>query len=302
MKKLIYIFWVVTILCPSLTYSQWLRPDDPEDSRRNNQQGQRNFMYLDSFNPVFMIDKPTANTLTIITNERQNRYNKYFHVNMRVYNNGGMLAGIDVGLTRALMIGVKFGGQNLIGTGEVLWNEAPGVNMKFKVLKETAAGLSPALSIGYDTQGYGGFNQEDNRYQIKSPGFYIVASKNNLLTQTTSRNFTALNLGFHGGANFSPENGDKKNELNLFFGAHLVLERELALVWEYDTAMNDKTESRYGSGGGYMNVAVRWMFLNQFFLEFALKDITKNTLDENGDKVQYSNRELKIVYRRSLTE
>ena len=108
-------------------------------------------------------------------------------------------------------------------------------------------------------------------------------------------------MGIHGGINFSHENGNSRDEMNLFLGAHLVLERELALIWEFDSAMNDKTERRFGAGGAYMNMALRWMFLDQFYLEFALKDMNKNTLDDDGDNVKYSNRELKIVYRRRLT-
>ncbi|MBN1154535.1 hypothetical protein JXB12_06385 [candidate division KSB1 bacterium] len=301
MKKIFALTIISILLYPLLLYAQWLRPGPEEDPRDRDRRVPSSYLYLDAFDPIFLIDKPTANTLTIITDTQRETYQQYFHVNMRVYSNGGMIAGIDIGLTRALMLGIAFGGQNLIGSGDVMWNEAPGVHLKFKVLRELPNGFSPALSIGYDSQGYGRFYEEDNRYQIKSPGFYIVASKNNILSRAPRRNLTAIEMGIHGGINFSNENGESRNDMNLFLGAHLVLERELAIIWEYDSAMNDKTEKRYGSGSGYMNLAVRWMFLDQFYLEFALKDINKNTLDDDGNNVKYSNRELKIVYRRRLT-
>lgn len=300
MKKIISLTLIFILVCPFYIWAQWLRPDS-EDQRQQDDRRTSRFIYLDTFDPIFLIDKPTANTLTIITDAQRNTYQQYFHVNMRVYTNGGMLAGIDIGLTRALMLGIAFGGQNLIGSGEILWNEAPGVHVKFKVLRELPNGFSPAVSIGYDSQGYGRFYEEDHRYQIKSPGFYIVASKNNIWPQSARRNLTAIEMGIHGGINFSHENGNSRDEMNLFLGAHLVLERELALIWEFDSAMNDKTERRFGAGGAYMNMALRWMFLDQFYLEFALKDMNKNTLDDDGDNVKYSNRELKIVYRRRLT-
>ncbi|MEE4312205.1 MAG: hypothetical protein V2J62_10100, partial [candidate division KSB1 bacterium] len=145
----------------------------------------------------------------------------------------------------------------------------------------------------YNSQGYGAYNTEFNRYENKSQGLYIAASKN--------YNVTALAMGMHGGINFSGEqSGSQDKDLNIFFGAHLVMEEELSLVWEYDLGINDNSEQSYGAGKGYMNAAVRWLFMNRLIIEFSIKNLLKNRKDAAGEIIPYTNRELKIIYQQLL--
>jgi len=251
------------------------------------------FESFSQFSPINLIDKPTANILTE-ESERDEKPPKYFHLSLRVYNLGGMIGGITVGLTRHLMFGVSYGGQNVIGEGNVEWNQSPGIQIRYKLISETYP-FPPAISIGYNSQGYGAYLPTEKRYEIKSTGLYLVASKN--------YSNVMLNLGFHGGFNFSPENKGGDKDLNIFMGAHLIMEDELALIWEYDLATNDNDEHSLGSGKGYMNAAVRWLFANRLILEFSVKNFLRNKKDPentNGEAIPHSNRELKIIYRQHL--
>lgn len=236
-------------------------------------------VYVEKMRPINLIDIPTANFLS----------RKYFQLKLRVYNLGGMLGGLTVGLTSRLMFGVTYGGQNIVGQGKVLWNDAPGVNIRYRIRFESYQ--IPAISIGFDSQGYGTFYPELKRYQIKSKGFYIVVSKN----------FLILNdFGIHGGMNYSDENRANEKDINFFCGAHLMLDEELSLLWEYDFAINDNDTKSLGSGKGYMNAAVRWYFTNQMVFEFSVKNLLQNNRAINGEPIPNSNRELKIIYFQTL--
>lgn len=229
--------------------------------------------------PIYLIDVPTANFLD----------RKYFELKLRVYHLGGMIGGLTVGLTNRLMFGVTYGGQNIIGQGKVLWNEAPGVNLRYRIRFESDQ--IPAISIGFDSQGYGTYYPNLKRYQIKSKGFYAVVSKNFLILS---------DFGVHGGINYSDENRGDEKDINFFCGAHLMLDQELSLLWEYDFAINDNDDKSLGSGKGYMNAAVRWYFSNQIVFEFSVKNLLKNNRSIDGEPVPNLNRELKIIYFQTL--
>lgn len=245
---------------------------------------------FEEFKPVNLIDLPTANILTE-ESVGEEKSAKYFHLSLRVYKIGGMVGGISVGLTNHLMFGVSYGGQNILGEGNISWNQSPGIQFRYKLFSETYP-FPPAISIGYDSQGYGAYLTDKKRYEIKSPGFYIVTSKN--------YSNALLNLGFHGGINFSAENKGNDNDLNIFVGAHLIMEEELAVVWEYDLATNDNEKDSMGAGKGYMNAALRWLFANRLILEFSVKNLLKNKKVAEGEGAPHVNRELKIIYRQRL--
>ena len=251
----------------------------PCDAQNENNQLETRFG-LRSMKPINLIDIPTANFIS----------RKYFQLKMRVYNNGGMLAGLTVGLTQRLMFGVTYGGQNIIGYGKVIWNESPGVRLRYRIRFEDMR--FPAFSIGFNSQGYGTYYPSLNRYQVKSMGFYLVVSKNYIIIK---------DLGVHAGLNYSNENKDAEKDINFFCGAHLMLDPDLSLFWEYDFAINDNDEKSIGTGKGYMNVAVRWAFARRLILEFSFKNLMKNNKKVEGiDVLPNESRELKIIYFQTL--
>jgi len=235
--------------------------------------------FAQNIRPINLIDIPTANFLS----------RKAFQLHLRVYHLGGMIGGLTVCLTNRLMFGITYGGQNIIGQGRVLWNGAPGVNLRYRIRIENYQ--LPSISIGFDSQGYGTYYPSLDRYQIKSKGFYVVVSKNFLILS---------DFGIHGGINYSNENRGDEKDINFFCGAHLVLDPELTVLWEYDFGINDNDDKSLGSGKGYMNAAVRWHFSNQMVFEFAVKNLLKNNREFNGEKIPNLNRELKIIYFQNL--
>ncbi|MFQ5603033.1 MAG: hypothetical protein ACE5HS_07160 [bacterium] len=206
-----------------------------------------------------LIDLPTAGTL-----ERGS-----FAIGLRMFNHGGLLSGVAVGITPRFMIGLSYGGENIIGEGDVNWNPDPGIQARFRVIDETYT--VPAVTLGFNSQGYGPYNDAFKRYVNKSRGLFVVASKNYAFFQ---------NLGIHGGINFSLEDDDGDEDLNVFLGLDVSFNREFRFVMEYDLARNDnKDDAAFGEGDGYLNTGVQWSFSDRLFLQFNLKNLLKNGPD-----------------------
>lgn len=203
--------------------------------------------------PRQLIDLPTAGTL-----ERGS-----FAIDLRMYHNGGLIGGVAVGISPRFLFGLSFGGENIIGEGDVNWNPDPGFQARFRIVDE-GFGM-PAVTIGVNSQGYGPYR--DGRYLNKSRGFFGVVSKNYAIF---------YNLGIHGGLNYSFEDDDEK-DLNFFVGADLSFSREVRAILEYDLANNDnENDDKFGSGTGYLNTALQWSFSDRLFLQFNLKNLFKN--------------------------
>lgn len=216
-----------------------------------------------------LIDLPTAGTL-----DRGS-----FDLTLRMFGNGGLLSGVAVGITPRFMIGLSYGGENIIGSGDINWNPQPGIQARVRLIDENFA--MPAITLGFSSQGYGPYDEILDRYANKSRGLFAVASKNYKFF---------YNLGLHGGLNLSLENDDDDEDLNLFFGADLSFNREFRFIFEYDLARNDNdNDTRFGSGKGYLNLGAQWSFSDRLFLQFNLKNLL-----ENG--VATVTREFKIGY------
>lgn len=235
--------------------------------------------------PQLLVDVPTAGVAA----------KGSYDISLRTFAEGGLLGTVRVGLTDRLTFGASYGGQNIIGTGDVDWNPIPGVNVRYRMIDETLA--VPAVTVGFESQGYGGFiddisgalpgddPEQVDRYTVKSRGFFAVAS----------RNFAFMgNLGLHAGANWSVlEKEDDDNEPTFFFGIDKSLNDELFVVAEYDLALNDDDDI-VGEGKGYLNVGARWVVAEQLSVEFNLKDLL-----ENSQQNKFS-REIRIVFHQNF--
>lgn len=241
------------------------------------------YAQVDSYpQPPFLINIPTAGSL-----ERGS-----YATELRMMPDGGVLAGVDIGLTSQFMLGVSYGGSHIIGEDSIQWNPQPGVQVKYRLFDETMK--FPAVALGFNSQGYHQYIERQDRYTLKSSGFYVALSKNYQFLG---------NLGLHAGINYSLEDGDGDNDPNIFAGIDKDINREISIMVEYDAALNDNetdTENageitqELGRGRGYLNAALRWTFAEKFHIEFDVNNLLKNR--QSGDTVPLPSRELKIVY------
>lgn len=178
---------------------------------------------------------------------------------------GVLIAKIEVGVFDNFSFGISYGGGNIIGSGKVDWYKLPGINVRARLIDETES--IPAFTLGFDSQGKGFYDDELNRFEIKSPGFYVAASKN----------FEFLGyLSLHAIVNYSLERDDDDKDLNLGIGFEKTLGGKLSLIGEYNFAINDNTIKAYGDGNGYMNFGVRWSVGEGFTVGLDLRDMLDN--------------------------
>ncbi|MBN1826242.1 MAG: hypothetical protein JW958_08245 [Candidatus Eisenbacteria bacterium] len=228
--------------------------------------------------PVDLIRIPTAGMLPRAA----------YDTGLRMYADGGVLGRIRVGLRESVLFGFTFGGSQVLGAGEPDWNPRVEFLIRGRLFGESY--LGPALAIGYDSQGYGPYDDELDRYQNKSRGFYAVASKHFLFLGE---------LGLHGGVNYSLERDDDDDELNPFFGVEKSIHRALDLLVEYDLATNDNEENEgFGEGKGFLSAALLWRMTETLHFQVDFHNLLEN--GERGglerDPGEWS-REIQIVYR-----
>ena len=218
-----------------------------------------------------LIDQPTAGTL------EKGEYG----FDLRLFPYGGVLTSLRAGLFNRFMIGISYGGNYLIARSDPEWNELPGVLVKYRVFEETDL---PALSIGFDSQGYGPWLKDAERYETKAKGLFLVASKNFSLGWLGT-------MGLHGGINYNSFEDEDDQDLNGFCGIDKSINEQISLVAEYNMGLDDNSGKALGGERGYMNAGLRWVFAEQLGIEFNFKDIF-----ENRKNLSSVSRELRITY------
>jgi len=201
---------------------------------------------------------------------------------MRFFGEGGVILGLNVGISDKFMFGASYGGTNVLGEKTTNWNSAPGVLARYQLLSETI-GL-PAVTVGFESQGFGAYIDSTRRYVSKSTGFFVVGSKSYDLLER---------LDFHGGINYSLEDGDGDDDINLFAATTLAFNPHFEALLEYDLAFNDSPEEdrTIGDGKGYLNAGLRLNIGSVLYLEIFLKNLLDNQL--TADEFT---REFKITY------
>ncbi|MBU0474168.1 MAG: hypothetical protein KKF62_08385 [Bacteroidetes bacterium] len=189
----------------------------------------------------------------------------YVGVGIDVMPKGVVISGIEVGVFNNFSFGISYGAVNVIGSGNVDFYPLPGVYAKARVVDEVE--MMPAIAIGFDSQGKGEYYDGLNRYQIKSPGFFVAASKNYEL------------LGYfsiHAMLNFTLERDDNDKDLNFAIGAEKTIGSKVSFYAEYDFALNDNNPLSLGDGKGYLNMGLRWSVAEGFTLGLDLHDLLSN--------------------------
>jgi hypothetical protein len=218
-----------------------------------------------------VVDSPTAGLLS----------HGSYGMDLRLFSQGGLLMKISVGLLGRLTIGCSYGGLNIIGEGQMHGYPRAGLQARIRLRDETF--VMPGMAVGFDSQGYGPYHKEQDRYQIKSKGIYVVLSKC----------FWAVGpLGIHIGSNYSFEDRHGDKDLSFFCGIDKDLIGGFVFLAEFDLALNDDgQDGTYGTGHGYLNAGWRWNLANTLSLECILKNLT-----DNVEMVHDVSREIRLIF------
>ena len=222
--------------------------------------------------PYRLIDSPTAG---LVDKGR-------FASDLRLFPDGGVVGQLSAGVLRRLTISIAFGGTNIIGDDDIDWYPRVEPSIRYRIVEETSA--LPAATLGYETQGYGVRHEE--RYQVKSKGFFVAFSKN------YASSFGQF--GVHGGLNLTRESSDD-GDLSGWAGIDKSINEELVLLGEYDFALNDNEDESLGSGKGFLNAGAYWSTVPNISIGFLLKNILGNGDGDKGPDPDMS-RELSVRY------
>lgn len=232
-KLLFFLFLII----PTISYSQGSAGESAKFEYRN------------------LIDMPAAGILE----------KGYVGVSNNIMPDGVLISRLEVGVFENVSFGISYGGANIVGSGKPHWYNLPGINIRFRIVNESIS--FPALTIGFDSQGKGLEIDSINRYQFKSPGFFIAASKNYQF------------LGYfslHGTANYSLEENDGDNFLNFKIGAEKTIGENLSFVSEYDFGFNDNSVNSLGKGNGFLNIGFKLSIGSGFTIALEIRDIFNN--------------------------
>lgn len=206
-----------------------------------------------------LVDCPTAFTLPRAS----------FDFDIRTFPNGGVQGAVHIGLLDQFLMGLSYGAERILGESKPDGNPRMEVSVKLRLLSE---GLSwPGLAIGYDSQGFGAWDDDWDRYSQKAKGFYAVFSKSFL--------FSGKLTTWHLGTSYTPEGKEEDDDPTVFLGFDASVLDRFALLGEYDLALNDNDRPDgypYGSGHGYLNIGFEWVIIPTISVEFDLRDVLVN--------------------------
>ena len=219
----------------------------------------------------WVIDAPTAGILP----------RGAFDMDMRTFPVGGVQTTLGIGLGHRFSVGVGYGASKVLTDEEPDWNPQIEFLLKFR-LHEESEGF-PAISVGYSSMGFGPYDSENERYAVKSPGFYLVFSKNFQFYQNPA--------AWHWGINYSLEN-ERDNDPNMYIGFNSDVGPSMTFLAEYDFGINDTDKyGIYGKRRGYLNLGLAWYITQELSLELDMKNLLKNRSDADA-----IDREIRLVY------
>lgn len=241
------------------------------------------------YNVRWLIDKPTAYMLP----------RGSFDLDFRTFPQGGVQAAINIGLANSFMIGLAYGGARILSEETPEWNPKMEFNIRYRLIEEYQG--IPQFSVGFGSAGYGLYQEKDtsigyneDRYLVKSPGFFLSLSKEYPL-------YTSY-LSLHGGLNYSLES-EIDADPNIYIGSLIHLGYHMVFLIEYDFAINDNKKSGiFGRGRGYLNLGVAWYITSELQLEIDFRNILLNRLAESEEDDLVIDREVRLVYLQFFTD
>lgn len=210
----------------------------------------------------FVVDMPTAGILP----------KGAFGVYVNSFPNGGLLADASYGLSSWLNVGISFGVNNLVGSGDIILQDYPAIHLRARILNETLA--IPAIMLGVNTQGRGGFLGD--RFQTQPAGIFAAASK----TLRWPLGSVSGHLGIC--YSLSPDHPARQIP-NIFIGAEHSLGPFLSAAAEYNPTLDERFPSAiYLRQGGILNIALRCSVIAGTTLEIQFRDVLQNLTNVQG--------------------
>ncbi|MDA3793345.1 MAG: hypothetical protein PF545_06835 [Elusimicrobia bacterium] len=237
MKKFIVIFYIVTALTGLISSPALSLEGDVE-----------------------IIDTPTAESVGFGS----------YDLSFRLYDRGSIMARLLYGIImKDLTLGLSFDAENVVGAGEV---KAHRPYLYIKLPLYTGGYKWPAVSVGFDEQGLGRYDDTDKIYQFNPMGFFMVMTKTGM--------GPGLNMGAGINADYSITKTDDTG-LKGFVNASYTLGPEFMMLAEVRDIY---------SWSSYVNAGARYMLTPELHFEFSALNIGGIGKVERIISVNYSGR------------
>lgn len=197
--------------------------------------------------------------------------NKHLGIDFHFIKNGSFLINGEYSFLNFINAGLSLGANNLVGDDELVIQKYPGVNLKFRLFDETMK--LPAVALGFSNQGFSGYLDNSDRFNVLSPGIYLVFSK--------SFNWKLGYIASHLGINYSFENDESKRKPNIYLGFEQSISKNISANLEYNFQL-DESENKLYDNKGLLNLSLRAAILNGMTIELQLKDILLNFKDSKS--------------------
>lgn len=199
----------------------------------------------------YIVDMPTAGVLA----------KGDYAVNVYAFTGNSVLVEWSAGILTSLNAGISFGGANITGTGEPVWQDLPGFHVRFRPIDESLH--FPAITIGASTQGRGLYFPGSREFQVQSPGVFAAVSKSFRWLGT---------MALHGGVHYSFEPDPEQRGVNVYAGLEKSVGGPCSLHLEYNAGLSG-AESSVIEEGGLLNAALRCSLGRGFTIEVQAQDL-----------------------------
>jgi hypothetical protein len=192
-------------------------------------------------------------------------------VDLFFIKNGGMIFIVGYAPLDFLNINVSYGMMNFIGNSEIYTIKYPNIDIKARIINETI--YLPALCFGFSTISSNFYNDEFERFQINSPGFYAAFSKSFI----TDLGYLASHIGI----NYSFDPSDKDKSVNIYFGLEKSINSNSSINLEYNFQLDDRNNQFY-KDIGFCSLSYRYGVFSGVTLEIQLRDLFNNSKKINS--------------------
>jgi hypothetical protein len=195
------------------------------------------------------IDTPTANSIDLGS----------YAFSVRLYEGGSILTRLYYGIIMEdLTLGLSFDTENLVGT------ESVSIRRPFLYIKlplYSGDQKWPAISMGFDEQGLGRYDDDINEYEIPPMGFFFVFTKLGI--------YPGLNFSAGMNANYSLVR-DAEEKIMGFCSADFMIGPEFMLLAEV------KEIQPWNS---YVNAGAKYFLTPELNFEFSALDLNQRRGD-----------------------
>lgn len=192
---------------------------------------------------VDVIDTPTASSVDFGS----------YSISFRLYDQGSILTRLFYGIImKNLTLGLSFDTENIIGSKDMK-PRRPRLYIKLPLYDGNYTW--PALSVGFDEQGFGIYNDNNEEYQFLPMGFFLVFTKMDIAP--------SLNVGLGVNADYSLRQ-DADEKIKGFVNADYTVTPKFMLLAEGKSLGQDVV---------WGNLAAKYMLNPDLHFEFAVLNL-----------------------------